>query len=92
MVRCVKEMIPLADKKVEDLKPKEAERLARLQADKLAADLVTQGGYKSMADRKIIALVAYLQRLGTDLGRAPDWNPNADFAAPVIPAAEVKGK
>ncbi len=73
------------------VKPKEAERLARLQADKIAADLVSQGGYKSMADRKVIALVAYLQRLGTDLGKAPDWDPNADFAGPVV-KTEGKGK
>jgi cytochrome c oxidase cbb3-type subunit I/II len=40
---------------------------AREQAARIAADLVTQGGYEGMEDKKVIALVAYLQRLGTDL-------------------------
>jgi len=75
------------------VKPGQAERVARLQATKIASDLVKQGGYPGLEDKKIIALVAYLQRLGTDLKQAPDWDPYADFApganTPPAPAASA---
>jgi cytochrome c oxidase cbb3-type subunit I/II len=38
----------------------------RTQADKLVADLKT-AGLDVTADREIVALIAYLQRLGTDI-------------------------
>ncbi|MBX3378296.1 MAG: cytochrome-c oxidase, cbb3-type subunit I [Phycisphaeraceae bacterium] len=62
------------------VKQGEAERLARLQAAKIAADLVQQGGYADVGGKKIIALVAYLQRLGADIRQGPEWDPYADFA------------
>ncbi len=46
-----------------------AEDLARAQAAAIAAELEGQGGYKNMGDKKVIALVAYLQRLGTDISK-----------------------
>ncbi|HVW27396.1 MAG TPA: cytochrome-c oxidase, cbb3-type subunit I [Polyangiaceae bacterium] len=49
----------------------DAEGLARAQAKKLAASIEAQGGQKGLEDKKIIALVAYLQRLGTDIKAAP---------------------
>jgi cytochrome c oxidase cbb3-type subunit I/II len=54
-----------------------AAAMARQQAEAIAADLVSQGGYPGLADRKVIALVAYLQRLGTDI------------SAPAAPAAQA---
>ena len=39
---------------------------ARAQARTVAAEIVDQGGPAGLADREIVALVAYLQRLGTD--------------------------
>ena len=42
---------------------------AEAQATEIAADVVEQGGPGGLADRKIMALIAYLQRLGTDLNR-----------------------
>jgi cytochrome c oxidase cbb3-type subunit I/II len=45
--------------------------MAREQAKLIAADLVKQGGYSGLESKKIIALVAYLQRLGTDLTAPP---------------------
>jgi len=45
--------------------------LAREQAARIATELEGQGGYTEMGDRKIIALVAYLQRLGTDIHKTP---------------------
>jgi len=71
--------------------PGEAERLARLQASKIGADLIKQGGYANLENKKIIALVAYLQRLGTDIRQAPNWDPEADFA-PIVPAAVPSGE
>jgi len=82
----------------EAVQPGNAERLARQQAAKIASDLVTQGGYDGLENKKIIALVAYLQRLGIDIQKAPDWDPYADFSpapepatAPSTPAPTGKG-
>ncbi len=44
-----------------------AESLGRHQADELAAKLVKQGGPAGMQDKEVIALIAYLQRLGFDI-------------------------
>lgn len=46
---------------------KRAPEMAREQAARIAAELEQQGGYPGLQDKKVIALVAYLQRLGTDL-------------------------
>jgi cytochrome c oxidase cbb3-type subunit I/II len=45
----------------------DAQGLARRQADALAALLVQQGGPQGMAEKDVIALIAYLQRLGKDI-------------------------
>jgi hypothetical protein len=34
-------------------------------------NIAKQGGPKNLGDKQIVALVAYLQRLGTDLHKAP---------------------
>ncbi|MEK7370668.1 MAG: cytochrome-c oxidase, cbb3-type subunit II, partial [candidate division NC10 bacterium] len=56
-------------------RPEEVARaadLARVQAAVIARDVVQQGGRAGLGDKQIVALVAYLQRLGTDIkGRAP---------------------
>jgi cytochrome c oxidase cbb3-type subunit I/II len=44
-----------------------APELAREQAAAIAAEIVAQGGPAGLQDREIVAIVAYLQRLGTDL-------------------------
>jgi cytochrome c oxidase cbb3-type subunit I/II len=41
------------------------------QAERMAADL-TAAGFQTAADREIIALIAYLQRLGTDIKATPE--------------------
>ena len=43
--------------------------LAKTQAEKIAADIVSQGGPAATYDKQAVALIAYLQRLGTDPGR-----------------------
>lgn len=61
--------------------------LARRQAKAIGEDLVKQGGYQGMDDKKVIALVAYLQRIGTDIyapaPAAPTPTNPAPAAAPV---------
>jgi cytochrome c oxidase cbb3-type subunit I/II len=51
---------------------KHAEANARQQATQVAAEIEKQGGPPGLGDKKITALVAYLQRLGTDLNRKPE--------------------
>ena len=41
--------------------------LAQSQAQEIANEVAAQGGPSNLANKEIIALVAYLQRLGTDL-------------------------
>jgi len=45
---------------------------AQAQADAIAAQVAEQGGPERLNDREIVALVAYLQRLGVDRARAID--------------------
>jgi len=49
-----------------------ADALARTQAEQLAKTLVTAGGPRGMANKEVIALIAYLQRLGRDIQLAQD--------------------
>ncbi|HSR15263.1 MAG TPA: cytochrome-c oxidase, cbb3-type subunit II, partial [Gemmatimonadales bacterium] len=48
-----------------------APELARQQAEAIAQAIGSQGGPADLADKEIVALVAYLQRLGTDIRKAP---------------------
>ncbi|HWA74012.1 MAG TPA: cytochrome-c oxidase, cbb3-type subunit I [Polyangiaceae bacterium] len=48
-----------------------AEEMARQQARTLAESIAVQGGPRGLEDKQIIALVAYLQRLGTDIKKPP---------------------
>ncbi|HEU0035844.1 MAG TPA: cytochrome-c oxidase, cbb3-type subunit I [Kofleriaceae bacterium] len=49
-----------------------ASSLAKSQADELAAKLESQGGPRGMANKDVIALIAYLQRLGQDIRLSQD--------------------
>lgn len=68
----------------ENVKNGKAVEAARLQAKQMADDLVKQGGYEGMGDKKVIALVAYLQRLGKDISQPADAP-----STPATPAANV---
>ncbi|MBI5836880.1 MAG: cytochrome-c oxidase, cbb3-type subunit I [Candidatus Eisenbacteria bacterium] len=61
-----------------------AEMMARDQARSVAAGIVSQGGPRDVADKEILALVAYLQRLGTDIRKG---TPVASAAAAATPSA-----
>ena len=58
--------VPYSDAEVEG-----AVASARAQADSVAAEVLAQGGPDRLADKEITALVAYLQRLGTDYAGLP---------------------
>ena len=60
-----------------------AEGNLRAQASSLAETL-TRGGVPAHADREIIALIAYLERLGTDIKAAP-------AIASAVPGARTGG-
>lgn len=47
----------------------EAVQLARRQAEEIAAKVVAEQGPQGVGDRKVVALVAYLMRIGTDLDK-----------------------
>lgn len=67
--------------------------LARKQALEIAAEIVAQGGPANKQDKQAIALIAYLQRLGTDLFRTEEPAESAPGQettgeeAPVVDAA-----
>ena len=63
-----------------------AEQDARAQAKKIADALVAQGGPRNMEDREIVAMIAYLQKLGKAAPVAAPA-PVTPAAAPVTPAA-----
>jgi cytochrome c oxidase cbb3-type subunit I/II len=44
-----------------------SEDMARAQAAAVADKIVKQGGPKGLEESQIVALIAYVQRLGTDL-------------------------
>ena len=70
----------------------DADKHARKQAERVAADIVKQGGPAGVQEKQAIALIAYLQRMGTDLFRtdAPKKKTDAE-AAPegVTPATDA---
>ncbi len=64
-----------------------AEASARAQATAIAAELEGQGGYLDMGTKQIVALAAYLQRLGTDIHATPE-EPAATETAALHPEVE----
>jgi cytochrome c oxidase cbb3-type subunit I/II len=53
----------------EAVKPGASARMARAQAASIGADIVSSQGPKGLEDKKVVALIAYLQRLGTDISK-----------------------
>ncbi len=51
---------------------------ARRQAEQIATGVAAQGGPAGLESKEIIAMVAYLQRLGKDLKAAPEFQPSAE--------------
>jgi cytochrome c oxidase cbb3-type subunit I/II len=70
----------------------EAPEMARKQAEEVAAEIVKQGGPVKRGDTLVmntqaVALIAYLQRLGVDLNRPAE--PDPDAAPEATPATEA---
>jgi cytochrome c oxidase cbb3-type subunit I/II len=62
-----------------------ATELAREQARQVSETLIQQGGYPNLHDKKIIALVAYLQRIGADISAPPPAEtPSAPTETPPV--------
>jgi cytochrome c oxidase cbb3-type subunit I/II len=64
-----------------------AEALARQQSREIAAEIAKQGGPRDLDGKKIVALVAYLQRLGTDIRRPPSSKPAGQLRAGTPPTS-----
>ena len=60
---------------------------AARQAARVAAEIVQQGGPARLERKEIVALVAYLQRMGTDLKKAAPAPPGPAPTAPTAPVA-----
>lgn len=74
--------------------PKDSADVARKQAEKVAAEIVTQGGpveYNGhlTKDSTAIALIAYLQRVGTDLFKTEEPSAPGSPEAPAAAAPEA---
>ncbi|MFN7964900.1 MAG: cytochrome-c oxidase, cbb3-type subunit I [Acidobacteriota bacterium] len=71
-----------------DAEISQAPSAARTQADLIAAEVAKQGGPQGLADKQVIALIAYLQRLGTDIKKpAPAAAAPQQAAAPAAAGA-----
>ena len=62
----------------------DADKHARKQAERVAADIVKQGGPAGVQEKQAIALIAYLQRMGTDLFRTEETKKKVEGEA--VPA------
>jgi cbb3-type cytochrome oxidase cytochrome c subunit len=63
-----------------------APEMAREQARTMAASIEASGGPAGLGDREVIALIAYLQRLGRDIQQAPAAAAVLPVAPPAAPA------
>jgi cytochrome c oxidase cbb3-type subunit I/II len=66
-----------------------APQMAREQAQQIAAGIEAAGGPKGLQDKEIVALTAYLQRLGRDLKNATVGAAPPALPKPVAPVAPV---
>ncbi|MEP0845750.1 MAG: cytochrome-c oxidase, cbb3-type subunit I [Phycisphaerae bacterium] len=64
-----------------------AAALARQQAAEIGKQIVEQGGQPGYEDKEVVALIAYLQRMGTDLFKTPPPADAAPQAAGAVSAA-----
>jgi cytochrome c oxidase cbb3-type subunit I/II len=68
-----------------------AEGVAREQARVIAEEIVTQGGPGGIADTQMVAMIAYLQRMGTDLFRLPPEPPPSVAPVATLPVGDTAG-
>jgi cytochrome c oxidase cbb3-type subunit I/II len=61
------------------------------QARQIAGEITTQGGPEGLDSKQVVALIAYLQRLGTDITRpAPAVQPASPTTEPAAAADTVQ--
>ena len=71
----------------------ESVEMAKEQALQIAKEIEEQGGPAGTQDKKVVALIAYLQRLGTDLFATPEAAPaEGEGGAEAAPTAEAKAE
>ena len=75
--------VPYSDETV-----RSAETLAREQAARIARQVVEEAGPTGLENRRVVALVAYLMRLGTDLDKPVESAPEAPSGIATVGAAE----
>jgi cytochrome c oxidase cbb3-type subunit I/II len=66
-----------------------AEEMALEQDDLISGEIAAQGGPRDLAGKKIVALIAYLQRLGTDIKKVP---PSAPAGGDLRAARDQEGR
>ncbi|MBL8763315.1 MAG: cytochrome-c oxidase, cbb3-type subunit I [Phycisphaerae bacterium] len=71
----------------EAVKEGKAAAMAREQAETIAADIAKADGPKGLEGKKVVALIAYLQRLGTDISRPPPPSPSPSPPAALAPSS-----
>jgi cytochrome c oxidase cbb3-type subunit I/II len=59
----------------------DARGMARAQAEQIAAEIVQKGGPAGLENKDVIALIAYMQRLGVDIKAQIPAAPPAQAAA-----------
>lgn len=79
--------VPYSDAQVASAEKDALEQATRI-TDQLAADSKDES-LKSLKDKQVIAMIAYLQRLGTDLNKTAPAAPPAPAAALAAPAGPV---
>ena len=67
---------------------KRAEAMAREQAEQIGREIAEQGGPPNLAHKKVVAMTAYMQRLGKDIQGVPEA-PQAP--APNVASAPIDG-
>ncbi len=67
---------------------RDARGVARAQAEQISAEIVAQGGPAGLENKDVIALIAYMQRLGRDISEAATAAP----PAPATPAPNQEQK
>jgi cytochrome c oxidase cbb3-type subunit I/II len=70
---------------------REGVQMAKEQSQRIADDIAKQGGPKDLADTQAVALVAYLQALGTGLKPPADLPTTSPVPPPTTTAATEKG-
>ncbi len=75
--------VPYTDEEIE-----QGIQLAREQAESIAHEIEKADGTTGMADKQVVALIAYLQRLGTDIYATAEPEPAAEEPVAATPGEE----